>query len=183
VRRLFLTHHHPDHAGGAARYRERLGLAVGASGAAAAALEAGDHDATQFRAAAALGFFPADFDFPPVPVDDRLADGDVRRVGRLTVRAIETPGHCAGHMAYLVTGGERTCLFSGDAVFANGKILLQAIPDCDLRASIASVRRLGELEFDALLPGHGALALDGGRDHVGAATAVIDRLGVPANLV
>jgi glyoxylase-like metal-dependent hydrolase (beta-lactamase superfamily II) len=183
IRRLFLTHYHADHAGGAAAYRERLHVQVSCDPAAASALENGDHDATQFTNAAALGFFPADYRFRACQIDDPVSDGASRTVGRLTVTAVATPGHCWGHSAYHVTGGERNYLFSGDAIFANGRILLQAIPDCDLGASLRSIRRLHDLTFDALLPGHGALALTGGKDHVSAAVATIDRLGVPANLV
>ena len=183
LRRLFLTHYHTDHAGGAARYRAELGLTVSAARDVAAALAAGDHEATQFRAARALGFFPDGYDYPACPVDDPLDDGETRTVGSLTVRAIATPGHCAGHLSYLVTGGERTALFAGDAVFAGGKILLQAIPDCDLGQMLASVRRLAATPFDALLPGHGAIALQGGAGHVQSAIAAMDRLAVPPNLV
>lgn len=183
IDRLYLTHYHTDHAGGAARYRERLGLSVAISATAAPALEQPDHDATGFRAAQAAGFFPPDFAYDACPVDDRLEDGDVRRVGRLTLRFLATPGHCAGHGSLLVTGGERTYLLAGDAIFAGGKLLLQAIPDCDLWASLETVRRLGALEFDALLPGHGPIALRDGRAHVDTALATIDRLGVPPNLL
>jgi glyoxylase-like metal-dependent hydrolase (beta-lactamase superfamily II) len=183
VRRLLLTHYHTDHAGGARTFRDRLHLRVAIGARAAAALAAPDHVATQFAAASSAGIFPADYTYPACPVDDPLVDGQELRVGRLTVRYVATDGHCAGHGSYLVSGGERTYLFAGDAVFAQGRLLLQAIPDCDLAASLASVRRLDGLEFDAFLPGHGGLAMTGGHQHVAAATAVIDRLGVPPNLL
>lgn len=180
---LFLTHYHTDHAGGAGAYRAELGLRVAAAAEVAPALEIADGERTQFRAAAALGIFPDGYAYAPCPVDDPLLDAESRQVGRLAVRPIETPGHCAGHLSYLVTGGERSYLFSGDAVFANGKILLQAIPDCDLGATLASIRRLAALEFDALLPGHGPIVLSGGAAHVAGAAAAIDRLAVPGSLV
>jgi glyoxylase-like metal-dependent hydrolase (beta-lactamase superfamily II) len=180
VQRLFLTHYHTDHAGGTRAFRDRLGLRVAIGSPAAAALETADHEATQFGPAQRSGMFPAGYDYHACPVDDRLADGDDIAVGRLTVRYVATPGHAAGHGSYLVTGGERTYLLTGDALFAGGRILLQAIPDCDLAASLASVRRLAALEFDALLPGHGAMALSGGGAHTAAAMAAIDRLAVPA---
>lgn len=183
VSRLLLTHYHTDHAGGAARYRERLSLSVSIDSDARRALEEPDHTMTQFEAARSAGAFAADYDYPACPVDAPLTDGDVLSVGRLNVRYLATPGHCAGHGSFLVTGGERTYLFAGDAVFALGRLFLQAIPDCDLAASTKSVRRLAALEFDALLPGHGAIALDGGRDHVRGAIEVIDRLAVPQNIV
>lgn len=181
VSRLYLTHFHTDHAGGAARYRDRLGLEVAISAAAADALEAGDHEATSFAPGQRTGLFPADFDYPACPVADRLADGDVRRVGRLELRFLATPGHCAGHGSYLVTGGERTYLLAGDAVFAWGKVAVLGTADCDLQALLASVRRLAELDFDALLPGHRDVVLDGGKAHVEQARATIDTLTVPPN--
>jgi glyoxylase-like metal-dependent hydrolase (beta-lactamase superfamily II) len=183
IRRLFVTHYHADHAGGAGRYRARLGLSVAAAAEVAGALATADGEATSFRSASALGFFPPAYDYAPCPVDDALEDGDVRAVGRLSVRAIATPGHCAGHTSYLVTGGERTYLLAGDALFAGGRILLQAIPDCDLGASLASIRRLADVTFDALLPGHGSIALTGGGAHAAAAVAAMDRLAVPVGLV
>ena len=183
VSTLFLTHYHTDHAGGAARYRERLGLRVAISAEAAPALESADHEATSFRAARELGIFPADFAYDACPVDDRRADGDTRRVGRLSVHFVATPGHSAGHGSYFVTGGERAYLFAGDAVFAGGKIFLQATADCDLQASLESIRRLAALEFDALLPGHGPVALSDGHAHIEIAKAALDRLAVPGSLV
>lgn len=181
IDRLFLTHFHTDHAGGAARYRSRLGLSVAISSAAADALEAADHEATSFGPGKRTGLFPEDFDYPPCPVADRLSDGDVRQVGRLTVRFLSTPGHCAGHGSYVVTGGERTYLLAGDAVFAWGKVAVLATADCDLQALLASVRRLAGEDFDALLPGHAQIVLDGGKAHVEQAKATIDSLNVPPN--
>ncbi len=183
IETLLLTHFHTDHAGGAARYRERLGAAVAIGRDAAAALEAGDHAATQFAPAQAAGIFSADYTYPPCPVDDPLVDGDVRSVGRLTVRFVATPGHCHGHGSYLVTGGERPYLLAGDAIFAAGKLFLQATPDCDIPASIASLQRLGREQFTALLPGHGPVVLDGGRDHLQIALDAAAQLRLPPNIV
>ena len=174
VQRLLLTHYHTDHAGGAAAYREELELRVSIGADVQAALEGPDHEATQFGPAQRAGIFPADYAYRGCPVDEPLRDGDELAVGRLKVRYLATPGHCAGHGSYLL---------AGDAVFHGGKLFLQGIADCDLQASLASVRRLAGLEFDALLPGHGAIALHDGGAHVGAALATIDRLGVPPNIV
>ncbi|MEZ5098321.1 MAG: hypothetical protein R3C15_00600 [Thermoleophilia bacterium] len=54
--------------------------------------------------------------------------------------------------------------------------------DCDLQAIMASVRRLAELDFDALLPGHRDVVLDGGKAHVEQARATIDLAHRPAQL-
>ena len=111
IETLLLTHFHTDHAGGAARYRERLGAAVAIGRDAAAALEAGDHTATQFAPAQAAGIFPADYTYPPCPVDDPLADGDVRSVGRL--RCGSSPPQATAMATvptWLPVGSAPTCL-------------------------------------------------------------------------
>ncbi len=45
-------------------------------------------------------------------------------------------------------------LFSGDALFPGGRILLQDTWDCDLAATLRSVERLAALGPDDLLAGH-----------------------------
>jgi len=183
VRRILLTHVHTDHAAGAARYREHFRARVAIGAASAPALAAADDAATQLAAAQRAGIFAADVTFPACPVDDPLDDGDELRIGDLTVRALATPGHCAGHTSYLVTGASGSALLSGDALFHGGRVLVQAIPDCDVRAMADTIRRLAALRFDALLPGHGALALTGGSEHAGLALAGVERLAMPRNLV
>ena len=103
-------------------------------------------------------------------------------MGRLTVRFIPTPGHCYGHGSYLVTGGEQTYLLAGDAVFAQGKLFLQATPDCDIPASVGIAASARRGEFTALLPGHGAIALTGGRGPPRPALAAVDQLRLPGNI-
>jgi glyoxylase-like metal-dependent hydrolase (beta-lactamase superfamily II) len=182
IARLLLTHYHTDHASGAARYRDALSLRVAFSAAEREALERPDHSRTSFDRAVEAGFFAPDFTYPACPVDDPLDDGAELAVGRLRVRYLATPGHCAGHGSFLVTGGDATYLLAGDAVFAGGKLLLQGIPDCDLWQSLQSVLRLGELAFDALLPGHGSIVRSGGQTHVHMAVDAIRRLAVPPNI-
>jgi glyoxylase-like metal-dependent hydrolase (beta-lactamase superfamily II) len=182
ISRLLLTHYHTDHASGAARYREALSLRVAFSASERDALELPDHSRTSFDAAQEAGFFGRDFTYPGCRVDDPLEDGDEFSIGHLGVRYLATPGHCAGHGSFLVSGREATYLLGGDAVFAGGKLLLQATADCDLRQSLDSVLRLGDLRFDALLPGHGPIVLSDGASHVQAAVTTIRSLAVPPNI-
>jgi len=49
--------------------------------------------------------------------DRFIADGEVLRVGRVTIAAIATPGHTDSHMAYFVND---THLLTGDALFIRG---------------------------------------------------------------
>ncbi len=176
---LFLTHYHPDHAGGAAAWHEELQLKVAIGAEAADAVETADEDATGLRRAQVSGLYDSGYRLAPSPVTRRLVEGDHISVGRLRIAYLSTPGHCLGHGVYYVTGGELTYLFTGDCVFHGGRIGLQNIPDCDISAYSDSVTRLSRLSFDALLPGHGAICLTGGEEHVAKAANGFVGLGVP----
>lgn len=144
---VFVTHHHADHAGGVHLAGERLGARIAISADSAHVIEAADEKASGLAAARDAGVFPSEAKLTPTLVDDRLADGDELDVGDTRIRFIATPGHCAGHGAYLLTGVGHDALFAGDAVFWAGRILLQAVPDCDLQASHESISRLAALDF------------------------------------
>lgn len=182
ITKLALTHYHMDHAGGAARVRERLGVDVVVPVDAAETLRTGDERAVALDAAKLAGLYPADYRFEPVEVAVEVRDGDRVTVGRLELEAIETPGHCDGHVSYLLRGRERTYLFSGDAVFSRGRVVMQTIHDCSIQKSAQSLAKLARLEFDALLPGHAAICLDGGPRHVALAHQVSQALLVPDKL-
>ena len=184
VQRLLLTHYHTDHAGGAAAYREELELRVAIGADVQAALEGPDHEATQFGPAQRAGIFPADYEYRACRVDDPLADGDELAVGRLRVRYLATPGHCAGHGSYLVTGGERTYLLAGDAVFARRQAVPAGHPG--LRPAGVAGQRAAPGRASSSTPCCRATARS--RSTTAARTsaprvAAIDRLGVPPNIV
>ena len=183
IGRVLLTHYHADHAGGAAEVHAALGCPVHASPLTARTLETGDEAQISLPAAKAAGLFPADYRFQACPVTGDLVEGRSFRVGRLTLTPFDTPGHCAGHVSFLVEGGDRRYLLQGDVVFFGGTILLQQIPDCSIQEYEASVRKLAGLEFDAFLPGHLGISLRNGRRHVDAAADVFAKLLVPRNLI
>ena len=182
LKTLILTHYHMDHAGGAAKIRERFGLEVWAPREAAEVLRTADEQAVALDVAKQAGMYPADYRFEPVAVDRELDEGDVLRVGDLELRTIATPGHCNGHVSYLMQGAERRYLFAGDAVFAGGRVVWQNIHDCSVPLTVASIRKLRDVEFDALLPGHAAVILDDGKRHVAFAAEQCDKLALPKNL-
>ena len=182
ITKLVVTHYHMDHAGGAARIRERLGVDVMAPAGAAETLRTGDERTVALDTAKAAGLYPADYRFEPVEVAVEVREGDRVSVGRLELEAIETPGHCDGHVSYLLRGSEMTYLFSGDAVFSRGRVVLQNIHDCSIQKSAESIAKLAAVSFDALLPGHGAVCLDGGPRHVAMAHNACQTLFVPDKL-
>lgn len=179
VRHLLLTHGHADHAAGAAGLRERLGVRVLASPEVARYAREGDERAISLDAARTAGVYPPEFRFPRCPVDQALADGAAVQVGDLTVEALATPGHASGHLSYVLRRGGDVAVFTGDALFAGGKILLQNIWDCSIQESIRSVERLDALSVDGLYPGHGVFFVRHGRREVENAMQAIRHLLPP----
>ena len=91
ITQIWNTHWHPDHAGGNARIRAATGCAiVGPRGE----VEKIGH------------------------MDRLLSEGDVVRLGRTSARVLDTPGHTAGHIVYVVDG--HPIAFVGDTLFAMG---------------------------------------------------------------
>lgn len=182
VRMLLLTHGHADHAAGAAGLKEALGLRVCAAQELVESLAVGDGWGISLGPAKAAGLYPADFVFRPCVVDVELKDGHTIPVGDCTLTVIETPGHSAGHLSYLMEKDGIRYLFGGDAVFFGGRIVLQNIPDCDLQAYLRTIERLSDLAVDVFLPGHLCFSLRNGQRHLNAAMEALSRLAVPPNL-
>lgn len=183
ISRLLLTHYHGDHAAGAAGLRDVIGFEAHASPLCADVLSRGDEGPNAIAQARKAGWHPPEFEFRACPCVGDLVDGHRFDVGRLQVTVFETPGHCAGHLSFLVEGGDRSYLISGDLVFYGGQIVTQNIHDCSISDYSASVIRMAEVEFDALLPGHWTISLRNGRRHLQKAAAVFKALGMPKNAI
>lgn len=179
---VLLTHYHADHAGGSAA-AQAAGVPICASAETAAALSTGDEERTQLARARSAGIYPADYRLTPARIDHILTEGDAVTVGTINVQIIEAPGHCDGHLAFLAACGGTQVLFSGDCVFADGQVSIQAIPDCRLDAYAQTVIDLADREVDALLPGHGRLVLSEGSRHIERAAESFRRLVPPQNIL
>ena len=194
IAKIFITHLHLDHAGGAAELQQLCGAEIIASHDVAGWLESGDEEAASLVAARRTGMYPVENRLRPVASATGAADGDVFRVGALAVTVVKADGHSRGHLAFLV--GDRgnredrgksneaagPALFSGDALFFGGRILLQNIWDCSLEESIATVRRFAALEFTQFFPGHVSFSLRDGKRHVDAAMTHVEQLLPPPQL-
>ncbi len=183
IRKLILTHYHCDHIGAAAEAQKRLDVEVYASAFAAPAIRTGDEKAVALDAAKAANFYPPEYMLPPCPVDVELVEGDTVTVGPLELETFETPGHCDGHLSFIMRGGDRVYLLGADLVFWGGKVLWQNIHDCRIDAYASSMFKLERQDFDALIPGHLQISLSGGKVHLEAAAAAFRQLGIPPNLL
>jgi endoribonuclease LACTB2 len=127
---IVLTHHHPDHVGGAAFFARELDLPLWA------------HEKT-----AAL--------LPDLRVDRLLAEGDEIALDGDTpsvLRVLHTPGHASGHVC--LHDAEAGVLVVGDMVASVGTILIPP-DDGDMAEYLAQLERLAALSADVALPAHG----------------------------
>jgi glyoxylase-like metal-dependent hydrolase (beta-lactamase superfamily II) len=138
---VWLTHHHPDHVGAAARVAERFGVPVAA------------HPATAERLASR-----------GIRVERALEDGQRIELGSagsgappLVLRVVHTPGHAPGHLCFLEEG--LGSLLAGDVISAVSTIVIDP-PEGDMDAYLASVERLRSLGARTLFPGHGPVLID-----------------------
>lgn len=85
----------------------------------------------------------------------KICDGETVQVGNLTFRALFTPGHTVGHLAYLLdrsANGLPSSLFTGDLLFlaGNGR-MFEGGPS----QMLSSLEKICQLPDDTLIwPGH-----------------------------
>jgi glyoxylase-like metal-dependent hydrolase (beta-lactamase superfamily II)/8-oxo-dGTP pyrophosphatase MutT (NUDIX family) len=140
---ILLTHHHGDHAAGAATLARELGIPVRA------------HPDSLERLA-----------LEPDLRAEPIRDGDVLDFAGLSVRAVETAGHSRGHLAFFVP--ERRALIAGDLASGVSTILVDP-SEGDMDSYLGSLRKATALGCRIVLPGHGpplaAEALTGLLEH------------------
>lgn len=151
---IVITHAHWDHFGAAAELRKATGAKVIASAIDAPYIEEPIDMGTSRMAKAC-------------PIDVRVSNGDVVRVGGMQWKVIGTPGHSKGSICLFVipSFGNHAdglpILVSGDTLFAGatGRTDLEGGSWTDM---LASMKRLAKLPDDvAVLPGHNALTTIG----------------------
>lgn len=150
LRRIILTHGDMDHIGNARALRQLSGAEVCA--------HAGDlpyisGERSWPGARRLISAIMSRGEAPP-PIDRVVSEGDM--LDGLSV--LHLPGHTPGHIA-LQRG---SVLVSGDTV-SGGRALRPAprLLNWDQNLLYASIARMGALEFDLLLPGHGTPVNDG----------------------
>jgi hydroxyacylglutathione hydrolase len=157
VRAHALTHAHPDHQGASHAVCEALGIPLWCGEADADAVEDPRLILARMPNQGIGKFSYRFFAGPAHPVARKLREGD--EVGGFAV--LETPGHCAGHVAYW-RDSDRT-LVLGDVL--NNMNVLTGFPGLhepptfftpDPALNHASARKLAALEPALVCFGHGA---------------------------
>ena len=129
VRWVLATHTHPDHSPGASMLANRASATV-----IGPAPPAGPRQDRTFR--------------PSIePRDSQQFD-----LGGFTLQAVHTPGHASNHICWWYAAAG--VLFTGDHIMQGSTVVI-APPDGDMKAYMASLRRVLKLPLRALAPGHG----------------------------
>ena len=151
---IILTHRHYDHVGGLRGLIKEFSPKLYAGPDDAVPLRDGDSEST-------LGTkFGGSID--PMDVTD-FCEGDRIDLGGHVLTPIYTPGHTIGSICVLdeVTGS----LFSGDTVFVDG-VGNTMHPTGSEKMLIDSLKKLSEVQFSGLYPGHGPIVTSGGQEYV-----------------
>ncbi|MBW7997389.1 MAG: MBL fold metallo-hydrolase [Candidatus Glassbacteria bacterium] len=109
---------------------------------------------------------------PVTPVKNPLsfAGGDTLTFGRLSLRAIHTPGHTPGSACFSFDWAGTSGLISGDIVLHFGRHAWMGAGYCNWDQYLASLWRLHDdpdaAKWQVLLPGHGTVELEGAPDSI-----------------
>jgi glyoxylase-like metal-dependent hydrolase (beta-lactamase superfamily II) len=142
VSHIVVTHTHRDHSPNVPALKAATGARVVGCGPHRAARELALGEINPLDAA-------ADRDYAP---DLAMRDGDTISGPGWHLSAVETPGHCANHVAFTLP--EEATLFSGDHVMAWSTSIV-APPDGAMAAYMASIEKLRAMEHVLYRPGHG----------------------------
>ena len=158
IRRIILTHWHPDHAGNAAELQRRFQARVYAHAAESDILEQGGGLRPRYLTPGFVNWMVFTLfikgvsgQIAPVVVDERVQDGDILPLAG-GLRVVHTPGHSAGHMALLLE--QEGVLIAGD-LCANVMGLAYSTVHEDLALGRQSILKAAELSFDQAVFGHG----------------------------
>lgn len=111
--------------------------------------------------------------YTPTTVDRRLKDGDtLPLLGGLTVLGL--PGHSPGNIGLYCPS--KKLLFSSDTLRMKGGELAKPLNyDVEKETSLASVKKIGSLDYEIMLPGFGDPIMFGASKKVAAYAEKLDK--------
>lgn len=143
---ILVTHTHRDHSPGARPLAALTGAPIYGAGPHRFARPPHDDERDGADASADLGFVP----------DIALGDGHSVSGSGWRLTALETPGHCANHLAFTLEGAG---LFSGDHVMAWSTTVV-APPDGSIGDYMRSLEKLAAMPHPVFWPGHGGVVAE-----------------------
>lgn len=145
---ILLTHTHRDHSAAAAGLARHHGVPLWFGGPHRLSRPLRRFERNLIRRS-------CDWDLLP---DRTLTDGETIPAGDLSVTVHTTPGHCANHLAFGLTGTD--LLLSGDHVMGWNSTLV-AVPDGSMADYFASLDKVIALPYRRYHPAHGGPIADG----------------------
>lgn len=159
IKRILITHAHPDHVGGLRELQARTGAAVYIS----------EGERAVVTDEVPVPIPPRDkmplllkiirlprTTFKPTPVARVLHDGDILDEVMGGLHVVATPGHAPGHTAFWQP--EKRLLFCGDVMMALRRNRLQLpfrMATVDMDEDKRSIRRVADMNVRVLCLGHG----------------------------
>jgi glyoxylase-like metal-dependent hydrolase (beta-lactamase superfamily II) len=153
---IILTHYHFDHAGAVAELKRVTGARVAVHKADAPYVS---RELAVLKQAKRFQRIATTFLSEGAKLDILLEDGDeLSPLGGL--RVVHTPGHTPGSISLF--SPERRLVIVGDAInHWWGRGLSAPMFSLDMAQAKQSIKRLAELDFDILCPGHGKAVTEG----------------------
>jgi glyoxylase-like metal-dependent hydrolase (beta-lactamase superfamily II) len=175
IEQIVFTHHHRDQACGARQLAPgaKIGVPAGERELFANTASYWSDDGQLWRVYRSFRPHPLTLT-EPLEVDEAFADGHQLEFGPAKIRVLDTPGHTEGSVSYLVEVDGKRVVFSGDAIYDEGRVwdvytLQKGFSKGgrsiggyhgfmgDRWRLVESLERIKELKPDLLLPSHGNL--------------------------